>query len=171
MSDEFKLLTEFYIIRHMAKTDIPNEKDTMMTLQKVCTLDDIIPETGVCALVDGRQVAIFRTKNNSDKDEALFAIDNFDPFSHANVLSRGLIGGTVVTDEAGVTKDVLYVASPIYKQRFDLATGQCLDDATVKLNSYEVCVQGDAVLVGAVIDKGSESEIVGVSSTTVEEVA
>lgn len=119
-----------------------------MTMQKICTLDNIIPEAGVCALVStaagDKQVAIFRTK-----EDELFAIDNFDPFSNANVLSRGLIGGTVVTDEAGEETDVLYVASPIYKQRFNLATGQCLDDETVKLGYYEVSLDGDTVMVGA----------------------
>ena len=119
-----------------------------MTMQKICTLDDIIPEAGVCALVStaagDKQIAIFRTK-----EDELFAIDNFDPFSNANVLSRGLIGGTVVTNEAGEETDVLYVASPIYKQRFNLATGQCLDDETVKLGSYEVSLDGDTVMVGA----------------------
>lgn len=119
-----------------------------MTMQKICTLDDIIPEAGVCALVSteagDKQVAIFRTK-----EDELFAIDNFDPFSNANVLSRGLIGGTFVTNEAGEETDVLYVASPIYKQRFNLATGQCLDDETVKLGSYEVILDGDTVIVGA----------------------
>jgi nitrite reductase (NADH) small subunit len=118
-----------------------------MTMQKICTLDDIIPEAGVCALVSteagDKQVAIFRTK-----EDELFAIDNFDPFSNANVLSRGLIGGTVVTNEAGEETDVLYVASPIYKHRFNLATGQCLDDETVKLGSYEVSLDGDTVMVG-----------------------
>ena len=121
-----------------------------MTQQTICKLDDIIPEAGVCALVETpkgeTQVAVFRT----NKDE-LFAIDNFDPFSNANVLSRGLIGGTVVTNEAGEETDVLYVASPIYKQRFNLATGQCLDDETVKLRSYEVSLDGDTVVVGAAI--------------------
>ena len=119
-----------------------------MTQQTICKLDDIIPEAGVCALVSteagDKQVAIFRTK-----EDELFAIDNFDPFSNANVLSRGLIGGTVVTNEAGEETDILYVASPIYKQRFNLATGQCLDDETVKLGSYEVILDGDTVIVGA----------------------
>lgn len=119
-----------------------------MTQQTICKLDDIIPEAGVCALVSteagDKQVAIFRTK-----EDELFAIDNFDLFSNANVLSRGLIGGTVVTNEAGEETDVLYVASPIYKQRFNLATGQCLDDETVKLGSYEVSLDGDTVMVGA----------------------
>ena len=128
-----------------------------MTMQKVCTLDDIIPEAGVCALVSteagDKQVAIFRTK-----EDELFGIDNFDPFSNANVLSRGLIGGTVVTNEAGEESDVLYVASPIYKQRFNLATGQCLDDETVKLGSYEVSLDGDTVMVGSAISSNAETD-------------
>jgi len=127
-----------------------------MTMQKVCTLDDIIPEAGVCALVStavgDKQVAIFRTK-----EDELFAIDNFDPFSNANVLSRGLIGGTTITDDAGEKSEVLYVASPIYKQRFDLATGQCLDDETVKLGAYEVSLDGDSAMVGSAISSNVET--------------
>ena len=47
-----------------------------MNQQTICTLDDIIPETrSVCALIDGKQIAIFRTKQND-----LFALDNYDPF-------------------------------------------------------------------------------------------
>lgn len=70
----------------------------------------------------------FRTKETK-----LFTLYNYDPFSQANVLSRGLIGGTTVTNDAGIDEAVLYVASPIYKQRFNLATGQCLDDKSVML--------------------------------------
>lgn len=125
-----------------------------MTMQKVCTLNDIIPEAGVCALINGKQVAIFRTK-----EDELFAIDNFDPFSNANVLSRGLLGGTTLNKGSDDEREVLYVASPIYKQRFDLATGQCLDDETVKLGAYEVSLDGDAVMVGAAVeDKAAATE-------------
>lgn len=137
-----------------------------MTQQTICKLDDIIPEAGVCALISteagDKQVAVFRTK----KDE-LFAIDNFDPFSNANVLSRGLIGGTVVTNEDGVETDILYVASPIYKQRFNLATGQCMDDESVKLEAYEVNLEGDAVIVGSVIESEAEpTETIKTAETT-----
>lgn len=104
-----------------------------MNQYTVCRLEDILPETGVCALIEGKQVAIFRTK-----EAKLFALDNYDPFSQANVLSRGLIGGTTVTNDAGIDEAVLYVASPIYKQRFNLATGQCLDDTSVTLATYHV---------------------------------
>ena len=113
-----------------------------MNQYTICNLNDIIPETGVCALVDGKQIAIFRTKYNH-----LFALDNYDPFSQANVLSRGLIGGTTVTNDAGIDEAILYVASPIYKQRFNLATGQCLDDESVKLNTYQVALNEDDVVV------------------------
>jgi nitrite reductase (NADH) small subunit len=102
---------------------------------EVCKLDDIVPDTGVCALVEGKQVALFRTRTGE-----LFAIDNFDPFSKANVLSRGIVGSI---------GDKLVVASPIYKQHFCLATGECLEDETVKLNVYPVKAANDAVAVQA----------------------
>lgn len=113
-----------------------------MTQHTVCQLQDILHETGVCALIDGKQIAIFRTKHNH-----LFALDNFDPFSQANVLSRGLIGGTTIVDDIGGTEEVLYVASPIYKQRFNLVTGYCLDDESVKLNTYQVALENSKVVV------------------------
>jgi nitrite reductase (NADH) small subunit len=34
-----------------------------MTQLTVCKINDIIPETGVCALVNGKQVAIFCTQS------------------------------------------------------------------------------------------------------------
>ncbi len=114
-----------------------------MSNQSVCKLNDIIPETGVCALVKGKQIAVFRTNKND-----LFALENYDPFSRANVLSRGLIGGTTLTSETGIDELVLYVASPIYKQRFNLNTGQCLDDESVLLNTYKVELDGDNVIIG-----------------------
>jgi nitrite reductase (NADH) small subunit len=106
-------------------------------MNEICKLDDIIPETGVCALVGGEQVAIFRTQNDD-----VFAMDNFDPFSKANVISRGLLGSCEIDGQK-----VRYVASPMYKQRFDLATGKCIDDERVSLRSYPVKVNHGAVFI------------------------
>jgi nitrite reductase (NADH) small subunit len=91
---------------------------------EVCQYEAIYPDTGVCALIDGRQVAIFRLS-----DGTLYAVSNYDPFSQANVLSRGIIG-----DRAGEPK----IASPIYKQTFNLRTGVCYEDAAVRLAVYRV---------------------------------
>ena len=99
----------------------------------VCRLHDIVPNTGECALVGDRQVAVFRLD-----DDSVYAIDNHDPFSRANVLSRGIVGDL---------KGELVVASPVYKQHFSLATGQCLEDAGVRLRVYPVRVEGSMVWV------------------------
>lgn len=93
----------------------------------VCAVDDIIVGTGVAALVHGHQVAVFRPT----ADGPLYALSNFDPFSQAFVIARGILG-----DKAGVLK----VASPIFKQNFALATGKCLDDPSVSLECYPVRV-------------------------------
>lgn len=94
---------------------------------KVCPVSAILPFTGVAALIEGQQIAIFRL---GDTDEC-YAISNYDPFSEAYVLSRGLVG-----DKGGIIK----VASPIYKHNFDLKTGQCLDDPEVRLPTWETRV-------------------------------
>jgi nitrite reductase (NADH) small subunit len=93
----------------------------------ICPLDRILPNTGVCALINGQQVAVFRVGEGMD----VYAIENFDPFSKAYVLSRGIVG-----DRNGIPK----VASPIYKQNFNLLTGECLDDSTVKIQTFAVRV-------------------------------
>ena len=101
----------------------------------VCRLDDIVPNTGVCARVDGRQVAIFRLD-----DDSLYALDNYDPFSRANVLARGIVGDL---------KGELVVASPVYKQHFSLASGQCMEDPEVRVAVFRVRLEGDMVWVEA----------------------
>jgi nitrite reductase (NADH) small subunit len=103
----------------------------------ICRLDEIVPNTGVCALVDGEQVAIFRV---NDSDERIYAIGNFDPNSGASVLSRGLVGNL---------GERIVVASPIYKQHFDLATGECLEAHENSVASYRTRVEGGKVWVGA----------------------
>ncbi|MBI4203522.1 MAG: nitrite reductase small subunit NirD [Betaproteobacteria bacterium] len=105
----------------------------MSSWTAVCRLRDIVPNTGVCALVGGRQVAVFRLD-----DDRLYAIDNHDPFSRANVLSRGIVGDL---------KGELIVASPVYKHHFDLASGQCLENPEVRVSVYPVRLEGDMVLV------------------------
>ena len=100
---------------------------------EVCAVDRLIPDRGVAALVDGHQVAAFRLA-----DGALHAIDNVDPCSGAAVLSRGIIG-----DAGGRTT----VASPLHKQRFDLATGACLDADVPPLDVHEIAVVHGIVFI------------------------
>jgi nitrite reductase (NADH) small subunit len=112
----------------------------------VCDLDRVLPNTGVCALVAGQQVAVFHWQSPieaglSESGSVVYAIDNFDPFSQAYVLSRGIVG-----DRGGVPK----VASPIYKQNFSLQTGECLDDGAVRVMTYPTRVLEGQIQVGVV---------------------
>jgi nitrite reductase (NADH) small subunit len=101
---------------------------------RVCSLADIMPDTGVCALVNGEQVAVFRVGACD-----LYAIDNFDPNANAAVLSRGLIGNL---------GERLVVASPIHKQHFDLRTGECIEMPEHSVRAWSVQLgDEDQVLV------------------------
>ena len=98
----------------------------------ICQDEQLSANLGICALVGAYQVAVFRVKDQ------VFALDNFDPFSGVNVISRGIVGDL---------QGHLVVASPIYKQHFDLTTGQCLEDDTVSLNVFPVRVHKGAIQV------------------------
>jgi nitrite reductase (NADH) small subunit len=103
------------------------------TWSAVCAFDALLPERGVAALVEGEQVAVFRTF-----DGMLHAIGNQDPFSGAFVLSRGIVGSS---------GDVPTVASPLFKQAFDLRTGRCLSDPDVAVAVHDVRRRHGAVEV------------------------
>jgi nitrite reductase (NADH) large subunit len=100
----------------------------------VCALEDILPESGAAALVDGKEIAVFRV------GDAVFAIGNHDPASDANVLSRGIVG-----DIGGE----IVVASPIYKQHFSLVTGRCLEEPQFAVPAYMAEVRNGRIWVRA----------------------
>jgi len=95
----------------------------------ICQLADIPCNTGVCAEHQGQQVAVFHIRARaSDAQSQIKAVSNFDPFSKANVLSRGLITET---------EDRYRIASPLLKQQFCLDTGVCEQDENISINTFE----------------------------------
>ncbi len=112
-------------------------RDELGNWNAVCSLDEIVPNTGVCALLDGQQVAVFRV---ADAEDRVFAIGNFDPNSGAAVLSRGMVGSL---------GERIVVASPIYKHHFDLMTGECLEAPENSVASYRARIEGGKVWIGA----------------------
>jgi len=105
------------------------------TWVRACTVDDLPPWCGVAALFGTHQIALIRWGDGLQ----IYALGNFDPFSKAFVISRGIVG-----DHQGVPT----VASPVYKQRFRLEDGSCIEDATVRLPIYPVRIDHDTVMVG-----------------------
>ena len=102
----------------------------------ICAIDEIPKMSAVCALHQGKQVAIF----NLAELGGLKSISNFDPIGKASVLSRGLVaeinGRTVV-------------ASPLFKQHYCLDTGECLQDDTIRVTVYPVRVNNKRVQLKA----------------------
>lgn len=116
-------------------------------LLEVCSLDALAPERGVAALLERHggppvQVALFRLL-----DDEVLAVQQLDPYSGANVMSRGIVG----TRGGEPT-----VASPVFKQVFALRSGLCLDSGGktpvaghgANLATFPVTVRDGVVLVG-----------------------
>ena len=106
----------------------------------VCASATLKLDRGVACLADGQQVAVFRVSPRGQ----LFAVSNFDPFSGAFVVSRGLIGSRTVD---GRVRPM--VTSPMYKDAFDLETGVCLDDDSQRLDRFAVSEHDGVVRVSA----------------------
>ena len=106
----------------------------------VCTVDDLVPESGIAVWTEDGPVAVFYLPHRLP---ALFAISHTDPFSGSNVLARGITGDI---------KGEPVVASPLYKQHFSLVTGQCLEDETVQVRTYPVLLDGEHIRLGAAAD-------------------
>ncbi|WAI80945.1 MULTISPECIES: nitrite reductase small subunit NirD [Achromobacter] len=100
----------------------------------VCTRDDLVADSGVVVLLDGQQIALFYVPGADGNP--LYAIENRDPKSGANVIGRGLVGhlgGSLV------------VASPLYKQHFRLADGSCVQYPEQSLRIWQARFNGDTV--------------------------
>ena len=95
----------------------------MSQWKDICKIDDILPETGVCALLGDEQVAIFRPYHS----DQVFAISNID--------------GEVST----AIRNALWVASPLKKQRFRLSDGLCMEDEQFSVKHYEARVKDGVV--------------------------
>lgn len=98
----------------------------------ICQFQDLTPNTGICALFEEEQVAIFYCQ----RTEQLYAVNNVDPIAKASVLSRGIMASL---------QGEIYVASPLYKQHFNLQTGECLEAPEHTLKTYAVRRENDQV--------------------------
>jgi nitrite reductase (NADH) small subunit len=110
-------------------------QSTSANWQTLCSTADLVPNSGVVALLGGQQVALFYLP---DSEQQLFAIGNRDPKSGANVIGRGIIGHL---------QGEMVIASPLYKQHFRLSDGGCLEYPEQQLPVWPVRVNGEHVEV------------------------
>lgn len=99
----------------------------------VCHANDLIPNSGIAVLHNETQIAVFYVPH---LQPSVYAIANYDPLSDANVLARGIVGDC---------QGELCVASPIYKQHFNLRSGQCMEEPTVVLQTWPCRIVDGAI--------------------------
>ena len=99
--------------------------------QPLCSTADLVANSGVVALLEGQQVALFYLPEN---EQQVFAIGNCDPKSGANVIGRGIVGHL---------QGELVIASPLYKQHSRLRDGGCLEYPELNLPVWPVRLNGE----------------------------
>ena len=107
--------------------------NTQENWQTVCQAQDLVADSGVVVWFDGAQVALFYLPGQA---QPLYAVDNRDPRSGANIIGRGIVGSL---------QGELVVAAPLYKQHFNLQNGECLEDTEQRLQVWPVRMNGEAV--------------------------
>lgn len=100
-----------------------------------CRVEDIPEDGGACALIEGKQIAIFNFARRGE----WYATDNECPHRQQMALGRGMIGSLGEEPK---------VACPFHKRTFSLKTGQCLNDDGYQINTFPIKVEQGVVYVG-----------------------
>lgn len=99
----------------------------------VCKLGDLEDSWGEAALINGQQVALFRVGEHE-----VFAVSQADPATHSHVMARGVVGSR---------GDSYTIASPLHKEVYSLATGECFGRPELSLDTFPVRVVAGAIEV------------------------
>ncbi|SDL17000.1 assimilatory nitrite reductase (NAD(P)H) small subunit [Modicisalibacter muralis] len=132
------------------------KRDTEVTWRQICTSADLVAHSGVAAWLEtgdgSTQIALFYLPSPNTPELStgpntpelpshageLYAVDNHDPFSGANVIARGIVGDV---------KGEPVIASPLYKQHFRLSDGVCMEDSQTRLRHWPARFDGDRVMI------------------------
>lgn len=99
----------------------------------VCRLSQLEPLWAEAAMVDGRQLALVLMASGT-----VYAVSNQDPATGSFVMCRGIVGSHGDRDT---------LASPLHKQVYDLATGECFSSADLTLPTFPTRIEAGSVQV------------------------
>ncbi|WP_082513600.1 MULTISPECIES: nitrite reductase small subunit NirD [unclassified Leifsonia] len=94
--------------------------------ETACAVDDLEPSWGEAALLRARQIALFLVSG-----EEIYAVAHRDPHTDAPVMARGIVGSRGERPT---------VASPLHKEVYDLATGECFTNPELVLQTFRTRV-------------------------------
>lgn len=104
--------------------------------QPVCNVNDLEAEWGEAALYGTEQIAVFKAWDGN-----IYITSNIDPRTEQGVMSRGIVGDHEVEGERRPT-----IASPLYKESYDLATGECYTTSNFRLAVYKNRVDAEGLI-------------------------
>ena len=107
---------------------------TQTKWQRACRTDEVPEDGGVCALINGEQIAIY----NFSKLGKWYATQNECPHKQQMALSRGMIG---------TEGDDPKVACPFHKKTFSLISGECLSGEEFSIKTYPIKIETGNVFV------------------------
>ena len=102
----------------------------MATLTKVATKSEIPVGTGKVVEIGGKALAVFNCEGT------FYAIDNTCKH-RGGPLGEGMLSGTTVT-------------CPWHGWEYDVRSGECAMDTSIKVQRFDVKVEGDDLLVSVV---------------------
>jgi nitrite reductase (NADH) small subunit len=100
----------------------------------VCHVDELEVAWGEAALIQEEQVALFKVSAAE-----VYAAAHRDPATGSCVMARGILGSK------GWHRTI---ASPLHKQVYDLATGECYTDPGLSLPVFPVRIEDGLLSVG-----------------------
>lgn len=112
---------------------------------EVCALSQLESLWAEAAIVDGEQLALVRMP-----DGTVFAVSNEDPATGSYVMCRGIVGSR---------GDRVTLTSPLHKQVYDLATGECLNSPDLRLRTFETSVESGSVRVRLVSEAPAHAAV------------
>ena len=117
--------------------------DAVTDWATVCELAQLEPLWAVAALVDDEQLALVLMPSGT-----IYAVSNQDPATGSFVMCRGIVGSRGDRDT---------LTSPLHKQVYDLATGECFTAPDLRLRTYDVRVDAGLVQVRLVASDQAET--------------
>jgi len=117
-----------------ASTTGPSPTDPRTSVwEPACAVADLEPSWGEAALLRARQIALFLFSG-----EEIYAVAHQDPHTDAPVMARGIVGSRGERPT---------VASPLHKEVYDLATGECFTNPALVLQTFRTRVVGGMIEV------------------------
>lgn len=126
-------------------TTATRQVDAATGWASVCALSQLEPLWAEAALVDGEQIALVRMPSGT-----VYAVSNQDPATGSFVMCRGIVGSHGDSDT---------LTSPLQKQVYDLATGECFSNPDFTLRTFAVRVESGLVQVRFSADDQSEPTV------------